>query len=152
MFNKVIQVGRLVRDVELKQINNFNVAKFTLANNRKWKDKNTNQEREEVLFVEVVVFGAIAINLAKYIRKGSQVLVDGRLKLETWTDKQGQNRNKIIIVADTVQFLDSKGTNQGTNREPAPYQQQQHQNNNNQNHNFNNTNKDVGFVNDDVPF
>ena len=100
-FNKIIQVGNLTRDTEFKQFENSALCTFTIAVNRKFKDQ------EEVCFTEVTVWGKQAESCSKYLKKGSSVLVDGRLKLSVW-EQEGQKRSKHIIVAETVTFLDKK--------------------------------------------
>jgi single-strand DNA-binding protein len=109
MFNKVILVGNLTRDVELRYLpNGSSVAKFGLATNRRWKDNHTGDQREEVMFIDISVFGRSAEIANQYLRKGSKVLVEGRLSLNQWTDQSGQKRSKHEIVADSVQFMESK--------------------------------------------
>lgn len=105
-FNKIIQVGNLTRDPEYKQFENSELCTFTIAVSHKFKDKNSRVV-EEVCFTEVTVWGKQAESCSKYLKKGSSVLVDGRLKLSTW-EQEGQKRSKHIIVAETVKFLDSK--------------------------------------------
>lgn len=117
MYNKVILVGNLTRDVELRYAPSGSaIAKFGLATNRRWKDRNSGEDREEVMFVDINVFGRSAEIANQYLRKGSKVLVEGRLVLERWVDQNGQNRSKHSISADTVQFMETRAesqTNQG---------------------------------------
>jgi single-strand DNA-binding protein len=109
MYNKVILVGNLTRDVELKYLSSgSSVAKFGLATNRKWKDKNSGDDRQEVMFIDISVFGRSAEIANQYLRKGSKVLIEGRLVLNQWTDQNGQKRSKHEIQADNVQFMDTK--------------------------------------------
>lgn len=107
-FNKVILVGNLTRDPELRYTpKGMAVAKIGLAVNRVWTSES-GEKKEEVTFVDVDVFGRTAENVAQYMRKGSPMLVEGRLRLDQWDDKQtGQKRSKLGVVGEVVQFLGS---------------------------------------------
>ena len=107
-FNKVILVGNLTRDPELRYTpKGTAIAKIGLAVNHKWKNE-AGEMKEEVTFVDVEVWGRTAENVGQYMRKGSPILIEGRLKLETWDDKQtNQKRSKMVVVGETVQFLGS---------------------------------------------
>ncbi len=109
MFNKVIIVGNLTRDVELKYLPSGSaVAKIGLASNRKYK-KQDGSNAEEVCFVDVDLFGRTAEVANQYLKKGSQILIEGRLKYDTWTDAtSGQKRGKHSIIAESMQMLGSK--------------------------------------------
>jgi len=87
------------------------VADFGLATNRRWKDKQTNEDKQEVMFIDISVFGRSAEVANQYLKKGSKVLVEGRLALDTWTDQNGNNRSKHKIIAESYQFLDPKNDN-----------------------------------------
>lgn len=113
-MNKVILIGRLGKDVELKYIPNGNaVANFTVATNENWKDKN-GQKQEKTEWHRIVVWGKSAENCNNYIAKGSQVFIEGKLQTRTWEDKQGKKNYTTEIIASNVQFLDTK-KNQGAN-------------------------------------
>lgn len=101
-------MGNLTRDPELKTVNGkSSVLEMGLAINRTIKSDN-GETREEVTFVDVTVWGRTAENVAKYLKKGSSALVEGRLQFDSWQDKAtGQNRSKLRVVADSVQFLSS---------------------------------------------
>ena len=105
-YNKVILVGHLTRDPETKYTPNGTcVAKLGLAVNRVWRNQE-GQQQEEATFIDVDVFGRTAENVGQYLRKGRQILIEGRLKLDQWDDRNtGQKRSKLKVVADTVQFL-----------------------------------------------
>jgi single-strand DNA-binding protein len=107
-FNKVILVGNLTRDPELRYTpKGMAIAKVGLAVNRIWKNE-AGETKEEVTFVDVDVFGRTAENVGQYMRKGRPVLIEGRLRLDQWDDKQtGQKRSKLGVVAEIVQFLGS---------------------------------------------
>lgn len=107
-FNKVILVGNLTRDPELRYTpKGMAIAKLGIAVNRVWTSES-GEKKEETTFVDVDVFGRTAENVAQYLRKGSPLLVEGRLRLDTWEDKQtNQKRSKLSVVAEVVQFLGS---------------------------------------------
>jgi single-strand DNA-binding protein len=107
-FNKVILVGNLTRDPELRYTpKGTAIAKVGLAVNRVWTNE-AGEKKEEVTFVDVDVFGRTAENVGQYMRKGRPILIEGRLKLDQWDDKQtGQKKSKLSVVAETVQFLGS---------------------------------------------
>ena len=103
--NKVILVGNLGRDPELRYIQSGQaVANFTLATNDRWRDKEgNNQERTE--WHRIVVWGKSAENCAQYLQKGRSVYVEGRLQTREWEDKDGNKRQTTETIAQTVQFL-----------------------------------------------
>jgi len=114
-FNKVILVGNLTRDPELRYTQKGTaIAKIGLAVNRVWTNE-AGEKKEEVTFVDVDVFGRTAENVGQYMRKGRPILIEGRLRLDQWDDKQtGQKKSKLGVVAETVQFLGSPaGGNEG---------------------------------------
>ena len=120
-FNKVILVGNLTRDPELRYTpKGTAIAKIGLAVNRVWTNE-AGEKKEEVTFVDVDIFGRTAENVGQYMRKGSPILIEGRLRLDQWDDKQtGQKRSKLGVVAETVQFLGSGGGRGGeSGGEPA---------------------------------
>lgn len=105
-YNRVTLIGNLTRNPELRKTKSGNpVTELGLALNRVWQNEN-GQKQEEVTFVDVTLWGRNAENAAQYLQKGRSVLVEGRLQLETWQDKQsGQDRSKLKVVADHIQFL-----------------------------------------------
>ena len=107
-FNKVILAGNLTRDPELRYTpKGTAIAKFGLAINRNWTGED-GQKREEVTFVDIDAFGKQAEVIGQYLRKGRPVLVEGRLKLDQWDDKQtGQKRSRLGVVLEAFSFLDS---------------------------------------------
>src|ERR1044072_4610029 len=102
--------GNLPRNVETRFLpNGTAIGSFTIANNRKWNDKSSGEKKEEVSFIEVTVFGKQAEMVAQYFKKGSPILVTGRLKQDTWEDKQTQQkRSKIGIVMESFEFMGGK--------------------------------------------
>ncbi|MSR40504.1 MAG: single-stranded DNA-binding protein [Phycisphaerales bacterium] len=107
-LNKVMLMGNLTRDVELKTTTgNQNVASLSLAINRKFRTKE-GEDREETTFVDCEAWGKTAEILAKYLSKGKPVYIEGRLKLDSWEDKDGQKRSKMRVVIEEFQFIDSR--------------------------------------------
>jgi single-strand DNA-binding protein len=120
-FNKVVLVGNLTRDPELRYTpKGTAIAKIGLAVNRVWTNE-AGEKKEEVTFVDVDIFGRTAENVGQYMRKGRPILIEGRLKLDQWDDKQtGQKKSRLGVVAETVQFLGSaQGGGEGGGA-PAP--------------------------------
>ena len=125
-FNKVILVGNLTRDPELRYTpKGTAIAKIGLAVNRNWTSES-GEKKEEVTFIDVDVFGRTAENVGQYMRKGRPILIEGRLRLDQWDDKQtGQKRSRLGVVAEVVQFLGSGqgGGAGGDGGAPAPARQ-----------------------------
>jgi single-strand DNA-binding protein len=109
-FNKVILAGNLTRDPELRYTpKGTAIAKIGLAINRKWKSES-GEMKEEVTFVDVDAFGKTAETIGQYLKKGRPILIEGRLRYDTWEDKQTkQKKNKLGVVMESFQFLDSGG-------------------------------------------
>lgn len=131
MYNKVILVGNLTRDIEMKFSQaGMAIAKTAIATSRKFKS-NTGEQKEEVCFVDITFFGRSAEIANQYLRKGSKILVEGRLQFDQWTDQNGQKRSKHGVTVDVMQMLDSKantssnGKNQNTQQERSSYTPQQ---------------------------
>lgn len=104
-LNKAIIIGNLTRDPELRALpSGAQVASFSVATNRVWYDKDRNK-KEDVQFHNVVVFGRAAETSAQYLKKGSQVMIEGRMQTRSWDDKSsGEKKYRTEIIADTVQF------------------------------------------------
>jgi single-strand DNA-binding protein len=108
-FNKVLLVGNLTRDPELKHTpSNQAVAQIGLAVNRNYQTKD-GEKREETTFVDCEAWGRTAEVMCQYLEKGRPVLVEGRLKLDQWQDKDGNNRSKLKVVIENFQFLGGRG-------------------------------------------
>jgi len=107
-YNKVILVGNLTRDPELRRMPDTNtaVAKMGLAISEKYRDK-LGEMKETVCFVDVEAWGSQGENCDKYLSKGSPILVDGALRLDQWENDQGQKRSRHFVRAQRVQFLGS---------------------------------------------
>jgi len=129
-LNNVNLVGRLVREVEVKYSQSgVAIGRLSIANND--TVKKDNEYLDECSFFDAVVFGNQAENCSKYLKKGSQVAIEGRLKQNTWTDKETQQkRSKVEIIVSTIQFLTKveggNNSKNNTNLEPNnPYENKQ---------------------------
>ena len=112
MFNKIILVGNLTRDIELRYSQaGMGIAKTAIATSRKFT--SNGEKKEEVCFVDITFFGRSAEVANQYLRKGSKILVEGRLNFEQWVDQNGQKRSKHSVIVETMQMLDSRSDNQG---------------------------------------
>jgi len=112
-FNKVMLMGNLTRDVELKQISNGNaVANIGLAVNRRFKTQS-GESREEVTYVDCEAWGRTAEVMNQYLSKGKPVFIEGRLKLDQWEDKDGNKRSKMRVVVENFEFIDSRNDGGG---------------------------------------
>lgn len=107
-LNKVFLMGNLTRDPELRYTpSGTPLAGFGLAVNRVWKDAN-GQQQNDTLFIDVTAFSGQAETICRYFHKGSPIFVEGRLRLDTWDDRNtGQKRSRIAVVLEGFQFLDS---------------------------------------------
>ncbi|MEX0886404.1 MAG: single-stranded DNA-binding protein [Phycisphaeraceae bacterium] len=124
-LNKVMLMGNLTRDPELRYTpNNTAVTKLGLAVNRRWRNQQTNEQQEETTFVDCTAFGRTAEVLNEYLRKGRPVFIEGRLKLDQWQDKEGNNRSKLEVIVESFQFIDSRGGG-GGGEQGRGYDQQQ---------------------------
>jgi len=110
-YNKVILMGNLTRDPELRfTANNMAICKFGLAVNRRFKDGASGEWKEEPTFVDITIFGARAEPFAKYHTKGKPAFIEGSLRLDTWDDKNGGGkRSKLYVVADNWEFVGPGG-------------------------------------------
>ena len=113
-FNRIIIAGNLTRDPEYKQLpSGQGVCRLGLASNRQFKNRQTGTAIQEVCYVDIDVWGPQADSCNKFLQKGRGVLIEGRLKFDTWQDAQGQTRSKHSIVADRVVFLGAGGGEAG---------------------------------------
>ena len=119
-FNKVILMGNLTRDPEVRYTpSGTAVTDIGLAVNRYWFDKQANERREETTFVDVTLWGRQAEVAGEYVSKGSPLLIEGRLKLDTW-EKDGKKNSKLRVVCDRMQLLGSRGEGGGRGRGSRP--------------------------------
>ena len=130
-LNRVLLIGNLTRDPELRYIpSGTAVAKFGLAVNREWTDKGSGEKKEAVCFVDITAWGRLGEICNQYLTKGRPVFVEGRLEFSSWETKEGDKRNKLEVVAETVQFLGGRkdgaegggggGSGEGGARREAP--------------------------------
>ena len=115
-FNKVILVGNLTRDPQVKYTTGGTaVTELGLAVSRQWFDKQSNSKKEETTFVDVTLWGRTAEIAGEYLAKGRPVLIEGRLQLDTWDDREtGQKRSKLKVVGENMTMLGSRGDGGGS--------------------------------------
>lgn len=144
MFNKVILVGNLTRDCELRCLPSGSAVCTTgIATNRRFKNQ-MGEQKEEVCFIDITFFGRSAEIANQYLQKGSKVLVEGRLKLDSWTDQNGGKRSKHSVAVENLQMLDTqtqggKQEQQKVRQQPQPKPQQ-------------NQIPDIDIYEDEIPF
>ena len=134
MYNKLVMVGNLTRDIELRYLpSGAAIAKSAIATSYKYKT-STGEQKDEVCFLDFNIFGRSAEVANQYLKKGSKVLLEGRLVLEQWTAQDGTNRSKHSLRVDIMKMLDSKADSMGaSDNSYSPqqdYSQNQGQNNN----------------------
>lgn len=114
-FNKVILMGNLTRDPQVRYTpKGTAVTEIGLAVNRVWFDKQSNSKKEEVTFVDITLWGREAEVAGEYLSKGKPVMIEGRLQLDTWDDKEsGQKRSKLRVVCEHMQMLGARGDGGG---------------------------------------
>lgn len=121
MYNKVILVGNLTKDIELRYLNNGSaIGKTAIATNRKYT--LNGEKKEEICFIDLTFWGKSAEIANQYLKKGSQVLVEGRLMFESWQDQNGQNRSKHSITVENMKMLGGVPTSQKPVGQNNPYQ------------------------------
>lgn len=125
MFNKVILAGNLARDIEIRYLpSGTAVATTAIATNRRYKAADGTQ-KDETMFIDLTFWGRTAEIANQYLKKGSQVLVEGRLTLEQWTAQDGSKRSKHAIAVETLQMLGSRDSSQGTQNNAPAYSEEQ---------------------------
>lgn len=111
--NKVILVGRLGKDPEIHYSSSGEaIANLSLATSESWKDKNTGEKQEKTEWHRIVAFKRLAEIIGEYLKKGSQVYIEGKLQTRKWQDKDGNDRYTTEVVAQTMQMLGERQTNQ----------------------------------------
>ncbi|RAX55286.1 single-stranded DNA-binding protein [Helicobacter sp. 16-1353] len=149
MFNKIIIIGNLTRDVELRYLPSGSaLATIGLASNRKYKKQDGTQV-DEVCFVDVKLFGRTAEVANQYLKKGSQVLIEGRLTLESWQDSSGAKKSKHTITAESMQML---GKSQSSDVTSDSMDNSSGDYNSNKNYNQNNNTQHIEISDDEIPF
>lgn len=120
-INKVILIGRLGNDPEVKYMQNGGaVANISVATSEKWKDKNTGEQKEHTEWHRITFYRRLAEVVGEYLHKGSMIYVEGKLQTRKWQDQQGNDRYTTEIIANNMQMLDSRGS-------AAPAQDQHNQ-------------------------
>ena len=120
MLNKFMGIGNLGADPELRTTTSgTSVCEFRLAINESWFDKASNERKERTEWIRVIVWGKSGENCAKYLSKGSKAFVEGRIQTREWQDKDGNKRDTTEIVANSVQFLSTKGSEGGGSHAPS---------------------------------
>jgi single-strand DNA-binding protein len=120
MYNKVIMIGNLTRDIELKYLPSGSaIGKSAIATSHKFKTQ-TGEQKDEVCFLDFTVFGKGAEILNQYVRKGSKVMLEGRLIFEQWQAQDGSSRNRHTLRVEEFKFLDSKNDSMGANEYSTP--------------------------------
>lgn len=127
-INKVILVGNLGKDPEVRYMPSGGaVANLTLATSESWKDKATGEQKEQTEWHRVVMFGRLGEIAGEYLKKGSQIYIEGKLQTRKWQDQQGQDKYTTEIVASEMQMLggrsgagvpDFDGSSQGSSSQP----------------------------------
>jgi len=114
-YNKVILMGNLTRDPEMRFLpSNTPVAQIGIAVNERWKNKQTDQWEERVNFIDCEAFARTAEVINQYFQKGKPILIEGKLRMDQWEDKQtGQKRSKLKVVIDSFEFVGGRDDGQG---------------------------------------
>lgn len=120
-INKVILVGNLGRDPEMRYTpNGVAVCSFSVATSEVYKDRNTGERITQTEWHNIVLWRGLAETAEKYLRKGSSVYLEGKLKTRKWEDKEGQTRYTTEVVADVMQMLDKRDSSGQAPQAPAP--------------------------------
>lgn len=127
-INKVILIGNLGTDPEVRYAPSGGaIANLTVATSESWTDKQTNEKKEQTEWHRVVIYQRLAEIAGEYLRKGSKVYIEGKLKTRKWQDKDGIERYTTEIIANELQMLDGKQEGQSTTSQPSAPQQQRPQ-------------------------
>ena len=144
-LNKAHIIGYLGGDPEVRYLPNGDaIANFSLATTERWKDKATGENKDATEWHRIVIYGKLAEIAEKYLKKGSQVYLEGKLKTRKWQDKSGQDRYTTEIVADQMQMLDSKENNSAENNAASQPAQRSVS--------VNKKGVDTSGLDDDIPF
>lgn len=145
-INKVILIGNLGNDPETRYTQGgAAVANISLATSESWKDRETGEQQERTEWHRIVFFGRLAEIVSEYLRKGSQIYVEGRLQTRKWQDKEGNDRYTTEIVANEMQMLGSRGGSADTGQSAPPPRESKPAA-------AGKGRTDEDFVDDDIPF
>ena len=132
--NKVILIGNCGQDPEIKYTANGSaMCNISIATSESWKDKQTGQQQERTEWISIKAFGRLAEIIGEYVKKGSKIYIEGKMRTDKWQDQSGNDRYSTYILADQMQMLDSRGDNQqggqqgGYPQQSAPRRQQPQQ-------------------------
>jgi single-strand DNA-binding protein len=107
-LNKVLLIGNVGKDPEIKLINSNTIANFSIATSSSWKDKNTGEKKEETEWHSIVIYGKLAEIVGQYVKAGDKLYVEGKLKTRKWADKYGVEKYKTEVIVDQMNMLGSK--------------------------------------------
>jgi single-strand DNA-binding protein len=118
-LNKIMIIGNVGKDPEIKLINSNTIANFSIATSSSWKDKNTGEKKEETEWFNIVIYGKLAEIAGQYVKAGDKLYVEGKLKTRKWTDKDGVEKYKTEVIVDVMNMLGGKkeANNQSTSRQ-----------------------------------
>ena len=121
-MNKVILLGNTTRAIEMRHLpSGIAVSKTGLAVNKTWRDKLTGEQKQEVMFIDIEMFGKSAEIANQYMTKGKKILIEGELRLGSWLDQSGQRQSKHTVTVESFEFLDSKRDGEGTQNTNTEY-------------------------------
>ena len=142
-INKVILIGNLGNDPDVRYTSGgAAVANISLATTDSWRDKETGEQQDRTEWHRIVFFGRLAEIVAEYLKKGSQIYIEGRLQTRKWQDKDGNDRYTTEIVANEMQMLGGRGGSGDSSQAPPPSQPPSGPD----------SKGDSDFVDDDIPF
>ena len=151
--NKVILLGNLGKDPEIRSMNSGNkVASFSVATSKRWKDKTTQEQKDKTSWHNIVVFGDGLVGIVeKYVRKGSKIYIEGELQTRKWQDQDGNDRYTTEVVVQgyncNLTLLDSRNNNNNIEESTKPSQ-----NTSDSDSNISSQNSDSSDADDDIPF
>lgn len=158
MYSKTILIGNLTRDIELRYLPSGSaIAKSAIATSFKYKTQS-GEQKDEVCFLDFNLFGRSAEVANQYLKKGSKVLLEGRLVLENWTAQDGSNRSKHSLRVESMKMLDSKSDSQSQGSYNPQHQPSSHSENAESNHNYqspgamNRNIPEIDINDDEIPF
>ena len=151
MYNKIIMIGNLTKDIEVKYLPSGSpIANCSIATSHKYKMQN-GEQKEEVCFLDFSIFGKGGEIFNQYAKKGSKVMLEGRLVFQQWKAQDGTNRSRHALSVSEFKFLDSKQDNQ-QNQQQQPYNAPQQQQSSDTNNAYEQNIPTIDIHNDEIPF